>query len=188
MYVWGMLDVQNIPFIDVRACFIHKRRPKSQQSIKYLSHKGRNRMATVCRHFQIYFRVVPNRQINKKTHWFRSWLGATQATSHYLSQWWFGLLTHTCVTRPRNFNPNTNIFSKRKCIWDCRQQHVDHFLQASMCWHIRACQAPSRYLINFDLLSIRSRWISASEILLEWMFSFARGVICQKYFVRVSAC
>ena len=32
-------------------------------------------------------------------HWFRSWIGAGQATSHYLSQWWPSLLAHICVTR-----------------------------------------------------------------------------------------
>ena len=34
-------------------------------------------------------------------HWFRLWLGAGQATSHYLNQWWLILLTHICVTRPQ---------------------------------------------------------------------------------------
>ena len=32
-------------------------------------------------------------------HWFRLWLGAVQATSHYLNQWCYDLLTHKCVTR-----------------------------------------------------------------------------------------
>ena len=33
-------------------------------------------------------------------HWFRQWLGAVQATSHYLNQWW---LVYSCiyVTRPQ---------------------------------------------------------------------------------------
>ena len=30
-------------------------------------------------------------------HWFRWWLGAGQATSHYLNQWWSSLLTYTCM-------------------------------------------------------------------------------------------
>ena len=33
-------------------------------------------------------------------HWFRKWLGASQATSHDRNQWWLSLLTHICVTRP----------------------------------------------------------------------------------------
>ena len=32
-------------------------------------------------------------------HWFRWWLDADQATSHYLKQCWYGLLKHVCVTR-----------------------------------------------------------------------------------------
>ena len=37
-------------------------------------------------------------------HWIRLWLGAFQATSHYLNQWWTRLLTHLCVTRPQRFH------------------------------------------------------------------------------------
>ena len=28
-------------------------------------------------------------RLTKFQHWFRKWLGADQATSHYLNQWWF---------------------------------------------------------------------------------------------------
>ena len=38
---------------------------------------------------KISLKCVPN----------RSWLGADQATSHYLNQWWHSLKTHICVTR-----------------------------------------------------------------------------------------
>ena len=38
------------------------------------------------------------------SHWFRWWLGAEQATSHYLNQWWPNLLTHICVSRPQWVN------------------------------------------------------------------------------------
>ena len=34
-------------------------------------------------------------------HWFRWWLGAVQATSHYLNQCCHKLPTHICVTRPQ---------------------------------------------------------------------------------------
>ena len=37
-------------------------------------------------------------------HWFRQWLGAEQATSYYLDQWWPSSLTHICVTRGRWVN------------------------------------------------------------------------------------
>ena len=36
--------------------------------------------------------------------WFGWWIGAVQATSHYLNQRWYVLLTHICVTRPQWVN------------------------------------------------------------------------------------
>ena len=33
--------------------------------------------------------------------WFTWWLGAEQASRHYLHQWWHSSLTHTCVIRPQ---------------------------------------------------------------------------------------
>ena len=35
-------------------------------------------------HWSLFLRV----QITISQHWFREWLGAVQATSHYLNQWW----------------------------------------------------------------------------------------------------
>ena len=37
-------------------------------------------------HWSLFLRV----QQTKFQHWFRSWLGADQATSHYLNWWWLG--------------------------------------------------------------------------------------------------
>ena len=37
-------------------------------------------------------------------HWFRWWLGAEQATSHYLNQWWPNSTTHIFVIRPQWVN------------------------------------------------------------------------------------
>ena len=45
-------------------------------------------------HWSLFLRV----QLIIFQHWFRQWLGADQATNHYLKQW---LLTHMCVTRPQ---------------------------------------------------------------------------------------
>ena len=52
-------------------------------------------------------------------HWFRLWLGAKQATSHYLNQCWLRPLTHLSVTRALNLWPiqiakiNVDLISKR---------------------------------------------------------------------------
>ena len=48
-------------------------------------------------HWRLFLKV----QLTIFQHWFRYWLGAEQATSHYLNQWWPSSTTHTCVTRPQ---------------------------------------------------------------------------------------
>ena len=40
-------------------------------------------------------------QMTINHHWFRKWLGADQATSHYLNQWW---LIYWCLTWPQCVN------------------------------------------------------------------------------------
>ena len=37
-------------------------------------------------------------------HWCRQWLGAKQAPSHYLNQWWLKSLKHWCVARDQCVN------------------------------------------------------------------------------------
>ena len=49
-------------------------------------------------------------QLTLFQHW---WLGAGQATSHYLKQWWLSLMTHICVTRPLNLN----YWTRRQMYW-----------------------------------------------------------------------
>ena len=43
-----------------------------------------------------------NWHLNK--HWFRQWLGAKQATSHYVNQWWSSSLMHSFIIIPQWFN------------------------------------------------------------------------------------
>ena len=68
-----------------------------------LTHWGRDKMAAIFQmtfssafssmkmlefrlrfHWSLFLRV----QLTIIQHWFRYWLGASQATSHYLNQWW----------------------------------------------------------------------------------------------------
>ena len=55
-------------------------------------------------HWSLFLRV----QLTIFRHWFRWWLGADQATSHYLNQCWPSSLTHihVCCTRGRWVKPN----------------------------------------------------------------------------------
>ena len=81
-----------------------------------LTHWGRDKMAVIFQtifsnafswmkmfNFRLRFHwiVFPRVQLTIFQHWFRWWLGAVQATSHYLNQWWYSLLTHICVIRPQ---------------------------------------------------------------------------------------
>ena len=51
--------------------------------------------------FICYWSLFLRGQLTTFQHWFRQWLGAGKATSHYLNQWWLSLLTEICFTRPR---------------------------------------------------------------------------------------
>ena len=42
--------------------------------------------------------IFPWGPINNTAALVRKWLGANQVLSHYLNQWWYSLMTHTCVT------------------------------------------------------------------------------------------
>ena len=44
--------------------------------------------------YQFHWSLYPRVQLIIFQHWFRQWLGAGQATSHYLNQWWL-IYRHT---------------------------------------------------------------------------------------------
>ena len=48
--------------------------------------------------------MFPGVQLTINQHWFRKWLGAEEATSHSLDQWWPSSLTHICGTEGRWVN------------------------------------------------------------------------------------
>ena len=49
----------------------------------------------------IVFQII---QFKINQHFFRKWIGAEKATSHYLNQWWPSSLKFICVIRPRWVN------------------------------------------------------------------------------------
>ena len=53
---------------------------------------------------EFHWNMFPGVELTLCQHWFRWWLGAEQATSHYLNQCWHNLLTHICITRPQWVN------------------------------------------------------------------------------------
>ena len=54
--------------------------------------------------WKFHWNLFPRVHLTIFQHWFREWLGACQATSHYLNQWCLILMTHICVTRPQWVN------------------------------------------------------------------------------------
>ena len=82
----------------------------------YLTHWGRDKMDAISQttfsrafswmkifefrlkfHWNLFLRV----QLTIFQHWFRWWLGAVQATSHYLNQWW---LIYRCINASLGLN------------------------------------------------------------------------------------
>ena len=57
--------------------------------------------------------------------WFRQWLGADQATTHYLNQWWSILLTHIRVTGPQWINGCDALYKLRD-IFMVHTLHCNH--------------------------------------------------------------
>ena len=93
------------------SCFFQKKTTKKKQPDGVtnfadgtdLTHWGRDKMAanfltTFSNAFswmkmyrfrlRFHWSLFPRAQLTIFQHWFRSWLGADQATSHYLNQWW----------------------------------------------------------------------------------------------------
>ena len=76
-----------------------------------LTHWGRDKMAAIFRTtyskafswmkiykflLRFHWSLFPRSQLTIFQYWFRLWLGASHAISHYLHQWW---LDYICVTR-----------------------------------------------------------------------------------------
>ena len=54
--------------------------------------------------FEFHWSLFLSGQLTITQHWFKKWLGAVQATSHYMNQCWLSLLTHICGTRGDGLN------------------------------------------------------------------------------------
>ena len=79
-------------------------------------------------HWSLFLRV----QLIISRHWFRKWLGAEQATSHYLKQCWTSTLTHICGTlgemsesfasgrcKSYNFQTHHTGYQIANSLWNC---------------------------------------------------------------------
>ena len=106
-YVWHF--VFQFTYISIR---------RQPLQISLLTHWGRDKMAATFQTSSNAFLSMKIVVFWLKFHWimfatvqftiiqhcFRQWLGAEQATSHCLNQWWPSLVTHICVSRPQWVN------------------------------------------------------------------------------------
>ena len=96
------------------SCHLDKR---SHSSHYHLTHWDRDNMAAILwmtfsnafswmkiYEFQFHWNLFLRVQSTIFQDWFRWWLGVGQATSHYLDQWWYSLLTHLFITRTQWLN------------------------------------------------------------------------------------
>ena len=113
-------------------------------------------------------------------HWFRLWLGAKQVTSHYLNQWWFSLLMHTCIIRPqwvkepqgfyfvqclwRKHFPHKSYYDHRYCPQNCMVRH----LQTQGWLAVLVLSLISLHMTSNGLVQDCSNSIADSLELLQW--------------------
>ena len=71
-------------------------------------------------------------------HWYKWWLGAEQATSHYLNQWWPTLLLCFCITRSQCFDRDS--FSKT--ILPCHKYCCRYTLKDLASWGLEGVCGP----------------------------------------------
>ena len=102
-------------------------------------------------------------RLTKSKLWFRKWLGAEQATSHYLNQCWSCALTHICVNRrPLAYALELHIICFNQYNWTHYTHHknvTDHsiyypyqsILLTYLHWHCVAWR-------TFWKLSVIVRW------------------------------
>ena len=152
--------------------------------LNLLTHRGRDKMAAILQaifskafswmkmyefrlrfHWSLFLRV----QLTIFQHWFRRWLGADQATSHYLNQWcliYWHIYASLCLNEltrlTRRFNLKlfaslkhmTIVFGSSSLIFLVR---IDFIKCAFIQWKVRVCISHSRQLTPFAFN--RNPWV-----------------------------
>ena len=75
--------------------------------------------------FKFHWSLFPRVQLTIIQHWFRWWLGAVQATSHYLNQWW---LVNRRIYTSLGLNELKRV--AENFLW--QQMHIDDMQLSSM--------------------------------------------------------
>ena len=98
-----MVQYQYIPIILASAYHVLPRFDITESQQYPLTHWGRDKMAAIFQttflhafswmkmykfRLRFHWSLFPRVKLTIFQHWFRLWLGADQATSHFLNQWW----------------------------------------------------------------------------------------------------
>ena len=121
-YKGWFLYIHLFPLASVNANkFDDSQNYKNVKQVWALTHWGRDKVAAIFLttfsnasswmkmyefHLRIHWNVFGRFELTIFHHWFRKWLGADQATSHYLSQWW---LAYWCICASLGLNELTLI-------------------------------------------------------------------------------
>ena len=110
-------------------------------------------------------------------HWFRKWLGAQQATTHYLNQWWPSSTANICVTRPQWVNMGSYIMwhlipRSRKLIVKEESPAPDLSSFAFFSFVTSPSRRRMRVFLNYLMLGMRWANIAVSnDIHIQWLLS-----------------
>ena len=123
--------------------------------------------------FRFHWNVFPGVQLTIFPYWFRSWLGASQATNHYLEQWWSSLLTHMCVSGPQWAKKDFGKLWPRNCLYGgiYFQFSIVNYIFHHFCTTLRHL---IMMLPLLDLLQVFSLWRISDIYVTKW--KCCRGV------------
>ena len=77
--------------------------------------------------------LVPHKCVSEwSPHWYRYWLVAGSASSHYLNQCCQIVYCALGNKLQWNFNQNSKLFVHKKCIWKYHLRNGGHFVQGQM--------------------------------------------------------
>ena len=130
---------------------------------------------------KFHWRLFPRVQLTISQHWFRQWLGADRATSHYLDQWWLDyrrIYASLGLNELRCYTAVSRHIHIRLDAWNCQLVQLEYlgwglklFLPRKMVDSISLC-SPNRlepvkyFLWNNHMVSL---WYLMS---LYYQFSF----------------
>ena len=106
-------------------------------------------------------------------HWFRSWLGAGQSTSHCLNQWW---LDYWCIYESLNLNELTHFHT----CYNVRSNYLSTSPFPKSVWIIGEVRAWMSHYMRFKITDfLRGPW-GHGYVIFKWILVIdGRGISCE---------